>query len=79
MNKDTACKWSKRSGKREIVQNHQFQLNSFTPGPQHYDTISTNKIESDNDEMRPLQTAPRFVGWLRTVFQTGHNRKTTFY
>lgn len=61
INTETACKWSKRSDKRDINHNPQFQLNSFTPGPQHYDT--TDEInEEENKETRPLQTAPRFTG-----------------
>jgi hypothetical protein len=60
INTETACKWSKRSDKRDINHNPQFQLNSFTPGPQHYDT--TDEINEQQEETRPLQTAPRFTG-----------------
>jgi len=59
INTETACKWSKRSDKRDINHNPQFQLNSFTPGPQHYDTADEIQAEP---ETRPLQTAPRFTG-----------------
>jgi hypothetical protein len=62
MNGDVAAKWSKRSEKRDINQNPQFQLNNFTPGPQHYETTTNvDELETDLEEPRPLQTAPRFV------------------
>ena len=32
MNSDRAARWSKRSDRRDINQNPQFQLNNFTPG-----------------------------------------------
>merc|ERR1711970_1496666 len=61
INGDVAAKWSKRSEKRDINQNPQFQLNNFTPGPQHYETTTPNDATVDEEEPRPLQTAPRFV------------------
>ena len=39
------------------------KLNNFTPGPQHYETTTNvDELETDLEEPRPLQTAPRFVG-----------------
>ena len=32
MNSDIVARWSKRSDRRDIKQNPQFQLNKFTPG-----------------------------------------------
>ena len=39
-----------------------FKLNNFTPGPQHYETTTNVDELETEEEPRPLQTAPRFVG-----------------
>ena len=58
--------WIPTKGPRLTVRVSLFKLNNFTPGPQHYETTTNvDELETDLEEPRPLQTAPRFIGNYR--------------
>ena len=50
------------SAYKRTVRESLFKLNNFTPGPQHYETTTNVDELETEEEPRPLQTAPRFVG-----------------